>query len=46
MELVVKLLMNSLYEEQIGRFFEEEYVSESEYWMLTEYDGRVEDYGV
>ena len=44
MELLVNLSMDSLYGEQIRRDIEEEYVSKSENWMLTEYDERVKDY--
>ena len=43
MELLVELLMNSLYGEQIRKDIEEEYTCKSEYWMLTEYDGRVKE---
>ena len=44
MELLAKLLLNSLYGEQIGKNIEEDFVSKSEYWMLAEIDGRVKDY--
>ena len=44
MQLLVKLLMNSLYGEQIRKDIEEKYACKSELWMLTEYDERVKDY--
>ena len=44
MELLVKLLMNSLYGEQIRKDIEEKFACKSEYWMQTEYDERVKDY--
>ena len=44
MQLLVKLIMNSLYGEQICKDFEERYECESEHWMLTEYDEPVFDY--
>ena len=33
--------MNSLYEERIREDVGEEFAVKSEYWMLTEFDGRV-----
>ena len=39
--LLVKLIMNSLYGEQIRKDIEENYYGKSENWMLTEYDERV-----
>ena len=44
MELLVELLMNSLYGEQIRKDIEEKFVCKSEMWMQTDYDERVEDY--
>ena len=44
MQLLVKLIMNSLYEEQIRKDIEESYESKSQHWMMTEYDERVLDY--
>ena len=36
--------MNSLYGEQFGKDIEEKIAHKSEYWMKSEYDGRVKDY--
>ena len=44
MQLLNKLIMNSLYGEQIRKDIEESYQCKSEVWMMTEYDGRVLDY--
>ena len=44
MELLVKLLMNSLYGEQIRKDIEESFSCKSECWMMTEYDERGKDY--
>ena len=44
MQLLVKLLMNSLYEENIRKDIEEKFACESEAWMMSEYDERVKDY--
>ena len=44
MQLLVKLIMISLYGEQIPKDIEESYHCESEMWMMTEYDERVLDY--
>ena len=44
MHLLVKLLMNSLYGENIRKDIEEKFACKSEYWMQTEYDERVKDY--
>ena len=44
MQLLVKLLMNALYGEQIRKDIEEKFACKSEYWMETEYDERVKDY--
>ena len=44
MELLVKLLVNSLYGEQIRKDIEEKFACKSEYWMQTDYDERVKDY--
>ena len=44
MQLLVKLLMNSLYGENIRKDIEERFVCKSEMWMQTEYDERVKDY--
>ena len=44
MQLLVKLLMNSLYSENIGKDIEEKFACKSEMWMQTEYDERVKEY--
>ena len=44
MQLLVKLLMNSLYGENIRKDIEEKFVCKSRMWMETEYDERVEGY--
>ena len=44
MQLLVKLLMNSLYSEQITKDIEENFACISEAWMMTEYDEQVEGY--
>ena len=44
MQLLVKLLMNSLYRENIRKDIEEKFACKSEAWMMSEYDERVKDY--
>ena len=44
MQLLLKCLMNSLYEESIRKNFDESFACKSEYWMLSENDKRVKDY--
>ena len=44
MQLVVKLLMNSLYGEQLRKDIEESFACKPEVWMMSEYDERVKDY--
>ena len=44
MQILVKLIMNSLYGEQIRKDIEESYQCKSKMWMMTEYDERVLDY--
>ena len=44
MQLLVKLLMNSLNGENIRKDIEEKYACKSEAWMMNEYDERVKDY--
>ena len=44
MQLLVKLLINSLYGEQIRKDIEEKFACKSEYWMQTEYNEQVKDY--
>ena len=44
MQLLVKLLTNSLYGENIRKDIEEKFACKSEAWMMTEYDERVKDY--
>ena len=44
MQLLVKLLMNSLYGENIRKEIEEKFACISKAWMKTEYDERVKDY--
>ena len=45
MQLLVKLLLNSLYGGNIRKDIEEKFACKSEAWMMTEYDDRVKDYG-
>ena len=42
--MLLKLIMNSLYREQIGKDIEESDQCKSEIWMMTEYDERGIDY--
>ena len=44
MQMLVKIIMNSLYGEQIRKDIEESYQCRSEMWMMTDYDERVLDY--
>ena len=44
MQLLVELIMNPLYGEQIRKDIEESDLCKSENWMMTEYDERVLDY--
>ena len=44
MQLLVKLIMNSLYGEQIRKDIRKSFQCKSEMWMMTEYDERVLDY--
>ena len=44
MHLLVKLLMNSLYGENIRKDIEEKFACKSEAWMMSEYDERVKDF--
>ena len=44
MQLLVKLLMNSLYGENIRKEIEEKFACKSEAWMMSEFDERVKDY--
>ena len=44
MQLLVKLIMNSLYGEQFRKDIEESFHCKSEYWMMSEYDERALDY--
>ena len=44
MQLLVKLLMNNSFGENIQKNIEENFACESEYWMLSEHDERVKDY--
>ena len=43
-QLLVKLIMNTLYGDQIRKDIEESYQCKSEIWMMTEYDERDLDY--
>ena len=43
-KLLVKLVLNSLYGEQIRKDIEERFACKSEYWMLSEYDEWVKEY--
>ena len=45
MQILAKLLKNSLYGGNIRKDSEEKFVCKSEAWMMTEYDERVKDYG-
>ena len=40
----MKLLLNSLYGEQIRKDIEENFACKSKYWMMSEDDERVKDY--
>ena len=44
MELLVKLLINSLYGEQCRKVIEEKLVGKSEFWIMSENDEKVKDY--
>ena len=44
MQLFVKLLMNSLYGENLRKHIEEKFACKSEDRMMTEYDERVKYY--
>ena len=44
MQLLVKLLLKSLYGENIRKDIEEKFICKSEAWMMTENDERVRDY--
>ena len=44
MEILVRLLKNSSYGEQIIKDIEEKFACKSEYWIMSEYDERVKDY--
>ena len=44
MQLLAEILRNSLYGEEIGKNIEEKIACKSEYWMICEYEERVEDY--
>ena len=44
MQLLVKLLMNSLHGENIRKDIEEKFACKSEAWMMDNYDERVKDY--
>ena len=44
MQLLVKLLLKSLYGENTRKDIEEKFACKSEMWMQTEYDERVKDY--
>ena len=44
MQFLVKLLMNSLYGENIRKDFEEKFACKSDAWMMSEDDERVKDY--
>ena len=44
MQLLVKLLMNSLYGENIRKDIEEKFACKSKAWMMDNYDERVKDY--
>ena len=44
MQLLVKLVMNSIYGEQIRKDIADKFACKSEAWMMTEYDERVKDF--
>ena len=44
MQILVNLLLNSLFGEQIRKYIEEKFAFESEAWMMSGYDERVKDY--
>ena len=44
MQLLVKLLLNSLLGENIRKDIEEKFACKSDSWMMTEYDERLKDY--
>ena len=44
MQLLVRLLMNSLYGEKIRKYIEERIGRKSEYWMMSDYDEQVKEY--
>ena len=44
MQLLVHLLLNSLYGKQIRKDIEETLACKSEYWMMSEDDERAKDY--
>ena len=44
MQFLVKLLMNSLFGEQISKAVEKSFACKSEAWMMSEYDERIKDY--
>ena len=44
MQLLVKLLMNSLYGEKIRKDIEEKFACKSEAWIMSEFDERVTEY--
>ena len=43
-QLLVNLLLKKLYGENIRKYNKGNFARKSEYWMMTEYDERVEDY--
>ena len=43
MQILVKLIMNSLYGEKIRKDIEEKFACKSETWMMTEYDESIKD---
>ena len=43
MQLLLKLLLNSFYGENIRKDVEEKFACKSEAWMMSEYDERVKD---
>ena len=44
MQLLVNLLLNILYGQNIRKGIEESFACKSEYWMLSQYDEKVKDY--
>ena len=44
MQILIKLLLDSLYGEKIRKDIEEKFACKSEVWMISQHDERVKDY--